>query len=466
MKISDLPAIVITRDISEKDVVERISKYVASVQTITTKNNFNSRTQATQFAEDLLIQHINAIKAGIEANKYPFVILEEDAYPTEWFSDDIPDIECDLIKLCYNDFPVRHPRVPPIVKALPRVKKLNYPGWYRNHCVYSTLAMVFKNERTAKIVLNTISQNFALPIDVAYISCMEDVNCITRNEPYFYHGPLTNISAGNTYKKVQSDAVSVGKFEIHLINSCNLACQQCSHFANMLTGKPIKRSEILEWMQPWHNRVKPKRIAILGGEPLANPELCDILRDVYRRWPDSELLLVSNGFLINKHPDLFRTLKDTKCQFDVSQHHDSPEYAKKFKPVEDTLRKWFKSGVEGHIRKSFSKWRVTFEMDSNGQYKPFEDGNERRSWEVCNSRECKQLYKGIMWKCPQITYLQELAIQEKIDPNKWHKYLQYDPLLPNASNQEIAEFFSREEEPICGMCSSEKRLFQLTSPLR
>jgi hypothetical protein len=219
-------------------------------------------------------------------------------------------------------------------------------------------------------------------------------------------------------------------------------------------------------MHPWHNRIAPKRIAILGGEPLANPELCEILMDVYRRWPASEMLLVSNGFLINKHPDLFRTLKATRCKFDVSQHHDGPEYAKRFQPVEATVKKWFKSGVKGHIRKSFSHWRVTFENGEDGKYVPFNDREPRRSWEICNSRECKQLYKGVIWKCPQITYLQELAAQDRIDPAKWSDYLQYDPLLPTASDKEIEDFFARQEEPICGMCSSEKRIFQLTNPLR
>ena len=39
---------------------------------------------------------------------------------------------------------------------------------------------------------------------------------------------------------------------------------------------------------------------------------------------------------------------------------------------------------------------------------------------------------------------------------KWNPYLKYQPLSPNCSNEELAKFFSKGSESICGMCPAKK----------
>ena len=41
----------------------------------------------------------------------------------------------------------------------------------------------------------------------------------------------------------------------------------------------------------------------------------------------------------------------------------------------------------------------------------------------------------------------------------WNPYLKYNPLESNCSNEDIVEFFNKEEEYVCGMCPANPQTF-------
>lgn len=49
---------------------------------------------------------------------------------------------------------------------------------------------------------------------------------------------------------------------------------------------------------------------------------------------------------------------------------------------------------------------------------------------------------------------------------KWDPYLAYKPLAPGCTRAALKAFAALEDEAACGMCSAEKRLFELPIPLR
>jgi hypothetical protein len=64
-----------------------------------------------------------------------------------------------------------------------------------------------------------------------------------------------------------------------------------------------------------------------------------------------------------------------------------------------------------------------------------------------------------------ITYLR---LQKETYPSlspKWDKYLEYQGLGPDCSDEELSAFLQQQEESICGMCSSEPEWFEKQSPL-
>lgn len=46
----------------------------------------------------------------------------------------------------------------------------------------------------------------------------------------------------------------------------------------------------------------------------------------------------------------------------------------------------------------------------------------------------------------------------------WNPYLKYNPLESNCSNEDINEFFNREEEYVCGMCPANPQTFTKKDP--
>jgi len=95
---------------------------------------------------------------------------------------------------------------------------------------------------------------------------------------------------------------AVGYFLAH---GCNLSCQQCSHYSNFhVVGKlPTVEEADAEYWQ-WSHRLKPKRFALLGGEPLLNPSIIEHIQLARQHWPDSELMLGTNDFFPSSLPRL------------------------------------------------------------------------------------------------------------------------------------------------------------------
>jgi hypothetical protein len=97
--------------------------------------------------------------------------------------------------------------------------------------------------------------------------------------------------------------------------------------------------------------------------------------------------------------------------------------------------------------------------------KPFEDDNPRESWHSCPGRACKQLSDGRLWKCAPIAYLPMQNAKYHLS-EEWWPYLEYQPLSPDCSDQQLAEFLAREEEDCCSMCPASPEVIPLPMPLR
>lgn len=70
--------------------------------------------------------------------------------------------------------------------------------------------------------------------------------------------------------------LNINSLEFHIMHSCNLSCQQCSHYSNLKLGGGITSiQDAKENYDLWSSRVQPKVFALLGGEPTLNPNLID-----------------------------------------------------------------------------------------------------------------------------------------------------------------------------------------------
>lgn len=97
------------------------------------------------------------------------------------------------------------------------------------------------------------------------------------------------------------------KFEVSLVEHCNLNCQCCDHFS------PLAQKEFLNpsVMERDFKRLSElfgedvTQIDLLGGEPLLHPELPRLLELARQHFPHANLSVVTNGILLNQMPDAF-----------------------------------------------------------------------------------------------------------------------------------------------------------------
>ena len=117
--------------------------------------------------------------------------------------------------------------------------------------------------------------------------------------------------------------ISVSSLEWHVSHNCNFSCSGCSDFSNYKHAASITNDILKQWYAPWHKRIKPKTVALVGGEPLLNKDIENIIYTAREHWQDSALELVTNGWLLYRYSNLPAVLKETNTTLYVSKHYDS-----------------------------------------------------------------------------------------------------------------------------------------------
>lgn len=107
-------------------------------------------------------------------------------------------------------------------------------------------------------------------------------------------------------------------FEISIVDHCNLNCVGCDHFSPLIKDSYYCRNDLKNDLENLRQiqGIFPKRIRILGGEPLLHPEINEIMTDVYNVFPKARIEIVTNGLLINKMPERFWEICK-ECHIDI-----------------------------------------------------------------------------------------------------------------------------------------------------
>ncbi|OAN45579.1 hypothetical protein A6A04_06685 [Paramagnetospirillum marisnigri] len=244
--------------------------------------------------------------------------------------------------------------------------------------------------------------------------------------------------------------------EMDIAQSCNLHCRFCSHYSNYGLKGLVPLKDSAPWLAALKRRVIPKHFQLLGGEPTLNPELCDYIVFVRELWPEVDLIVASNGLLLDRQPDLWRVLAETGAKLAISRHSSLDQaYLAKFEPAMDKAREQAsRFGVDLTIRQGYAAFARTY-LGEGPSMRPYAEGNPAASWELCTSKYCTTLFRGRLWKCPPIAFLPLVAAKFGLDSvPEWQPYLSYGGLDVMASASDYAAFLNANYAPqsICGMC--------------
>lgn len=91
-------------------------------------------------------------------------------------------------------------------------------------------------------------------------------------------------------------------FEISLTDHCNMSCQMCDHYAQLSEPWCISLETLDRDLKRMYELCDGKCavITLLGGEPLLHPQVNSCLEITRRNFPETPLILLTNGLLLLK----------------------------------------------------------------------------------------------------------------------------------------------------------------------
>lgn len=251
--------------------------------------------------------------------------------------------------------------------------------------------------------------------------------------------------------------------ESMIIRPCNLSCQGCTTFSDLkwtgYTSWEQGKSEI----KPWLTRLQFESWGVMGGEPLMNPDLKNWLRGIRDLMPKTQIRIVTNGLLLNKHRwivDLLHELGNSTLKISYhlpdSQVDQEIEFIQKrfeWKPVtEYGINRWL---TDNDYRFQIAR-PAQFIRTFRGTYDNMmpHDSLPSESFDLCVQKRCPMMYKGIIYKCGTAGLTPDLL--ERFNyPNRtmWEPFINTG-LSHDCSDDELTRFVQNFGHPhkICRQC--------------
>lgn len=186
------------------------------------------------------------------------------------------------------------------------------------------------------------------------------------------------------------DRKEIMELQYMVAYQCNLNCKGCSHFSPLVkeplfaTADMIKRD--LTQLKKLVKNIW--RICMLGGEPLLNKQLGEILYVVREIYPNVKLSILTNGLLIRNMPDeLVTAIYKTNTKIILTQYPQMGDLY--IKDIEFLKKNNIPFGINmGKQKQAFLK-RLT-SKDNTDVYVKFEN---------CVSKRCTTMFNGKIAAC-------------------------------------------------------------------
>ena len=182
------------------------------------------------------------------------------------------------------------------------------------------------------------------------------------------------------------------KIDIHITDHCNLNCKGCNHFS------PISKEFYLdteEYSRDIERLAKLSngeigKIFLIGGEPLLHPQLKDFFTITRRNFPNSRIIIITNGILLLKQDNTFwEACKNSKVEIWLSQYHLNLDYDL-MKQTAAKYSVFFGNTTDiGEDSNNWYKWK----LDLNGEQNP------DSAYKNCVLKKCVALKHGKVFTC-------------------------------------------------------------------
>jgi len=191
------------------------------------------------------------------------------------------------------------------------------------------------------------------------------------------------------YRKLLGKKPVLSRLEYHAAEHCNLNCKGCFHFSNLVSSDKFPSitqfSADMSRLSELFGNIGI--ISLMGGEPLLNPQLPQIIREARKTFPRAKINLRTNGILYQKiEGDLLESIISSDVLIQVSLYKPMAHKRDELKHFfgAKKIRHWISNPIL-----HFGKY-----LNLKGSSTP------KRSISQCHASRCTFLKDGYIARCP------------------------------------------------------------------
>ncbi len=183
---------------------------------------------------------------------------------------------------------------------------------------------------------------------------------------------------------------TINYLEIHITDSCNLKCKNCSHFCYLVDELIlINIDDFKKDVEELSKKININTIRLMGGEPLLHPQVNEFMYYTRLFFPNSIIKLVTNGLLLAaKKSDFWDCVKKYNIYIDLSYYS---LYKKYIDEVKNILKM---NNIEDRL------WLVDQKIFFN-LFNQYGTSNEEIAFKNCTRKICTNLWNHKLYICPE-----------------------------------------------------------------
>jgi len=260
--------------------------------------------------------------------------------------------------------------------------------------------------------------------------------------------------------------------EFYIINVCNLACSGCNRFNDYNFTGYQRWSDYADVYKQWAKQVDIGSIGILGGEPLLNPTFLEWVQGINQLWPGKKLRIISNGFRLDRHADLYPVLeqhRNIELWVGIHNKQHKSEIIQKVRdfgqaphtvtfntdnPYQQYMTITDARGVR--IKIEYNWWFHQGAIIKQDGALTLHQSDVAKAHDICHMKTCHHFIRGELYKCGVAAVLPEFDQQHPLTLSTADRelMLSYRPLRITDDAVVKQQFVSNLDQPIdqCRFC--------------
>jgi len=176
-------------------------------------------------------------------------------------------------------------------KEIPNTVYNNIPAYY-----VENVEDIDKNNSNVIIAKKPMFMGSAID----YLRKNDFKNVYAVNEEMFFSEQETKIDLLKYFDRINLEKPFLNYLEINIVDQCNLNCKGCAHFSNICDNNFVSLDKYKHDLEMIAEKFYLYNFRLLGGEPLLHPQLSELVDYTRKILPNSRIIIVTNGLLINK----------------------------------------------------------------------------------------------------------------------------------------------------------------------